>query len=344
MNKIFRRNGKKIYIKSPQYEDVEFVRELWSDYDSMKEFGGTFYLNDEKWRLFYKNMVYPTDKRNYYTLVYNYDDKPIGEASFHGYDSATQMAELNIKIKKQFRTKEIVEEAIKLIIEFYFYEFCGSVLIEKTPEGYYYDSLISLGFQVIDKGREFYTLKLTEGEFGSRKKSCCKKIAVLLFDEFDLLSLGNMVGPFEGEENVDIEYISMEKDKVQSKNVITVNTKLYDGDFYDLMLIPNSLKILNYLNTEGYLENIKKLYEKSALILTCDMSNLIMYEIFKDTELRIPLEENLYHIIKDRYKHIKLVNEEIIEYEKMIMLRTFKDNSGVVIKVKNRILQNNSKK
>lgn len=54
MDKIFKKNGKDIYIKSPQYEEITFVRKLWSDPDSMEEFGGIFYINDDKWKLFYK--------------------------------------------------------------------------------------------------------------------------------------------------------------------------------------------------------------------------------------------------------------------------------------------------
>lgn len=52
-------------------------------------------------------MVLPTDGRNYYSLVYNYDNQPIGEASFHGYDASTQMAKLNVKIKKNIGQRKL---------------------------------------------------------------------------------------------------------------------------------------------------------------------------------------------------------------------------------------------
>lgn len=344
MEKVFRRNGKKIYIKSPQYEEVMFVRSLWSDTDSMQEFGGTFHLTDDKWKLFYKKMVSPTDGRNCYTLVYNYDNQPIGEASFHAYDPSTQMAKLNIKIKKEYRSPEVVEEAIKLILEVYFYEFGGTVMIEKCQEGYYQDSMLNLGFQVIDKAREIHTLKITEQEFGRIKRSCCMKVGVLLFDEFDILSLGNMVGYFENEDGLDIEYLSIDKDFVQSRGVINVNTKIYKGECYDLLLIPSSLKILNYLCSKEELNSILKLYNNCNLVVTCSISNILSVEIFKDKSIKVPMENKLYAMIKDPYCNIILVEDNMVQLEKLIMINSFKTNSEVMLKIKNQILQCVNKK
>ena len=35
-------NGKDVYIKQPEFEELEFVSKLWGDEETMKDIGGTF--------------------------------------------------------------------------------------------------------------------------------------------------------------------------------------------------------------------------------------------------------------------------------------------------------------
>ena len=85
---LYMREGKRIYIKQPILEELEFVASLWSDEETMKDIGGIFSFPRSKWEGFYKKMVYPSDGKNFYCLVYLNDGSPIGEVSFHGYDSS----------------------------------------------------------------------------------------------------------------------------------------------------------------------------------------------------------------------------------------------------------------
>ena len=66
---LYRRNGKKVYIKQPEYNELKFVQELWGDKDTMKDIGGVFNFSENKWEMFYKKMVAPTDGKNFYCLT-----------------------------------------------------------------------------------------------------------------------------------------------------------------------------------------------------------------------------------------------------------------------------------
>ena len=134
---LYRRNGKLIYIKMPEFNELAFVRELWGKKENMGEFGDVYSFPKEKWEMFYRKMVSPTDGKNFYCLIYDLNDKPIGEVSFHGYNSATKVARINIKIHYEHRKKGYGEEALRLLLEYYFYEFGGQSIIDsvKSDEG-----------------------------------------------------------------------------------------------------------------------------------------------------------------------------------------------------------------
>ncbi len=75
-------------------------------------------------------MVSPTDGRNLYCLVFDYNDNPVGEASFHGYDSITKTARLNVRIENSHRGKGYGSESVHLILECFFNEFGGLYMLD----------------------------------------------------------------------------------------------------------------------------------------------------------------------------------------------------------------------
>ena len=50
---LYMREGKRIYIKQPILEELEFVASLWSDEETMKDIGGVFSFPRSKWEGFY---------------------------------------------------------------------------------------------------------------------------------------------------------------------------------------------------------------------------------------------------------------------------------------------------
>ncbi|WP_297517414.1 GNAT family N-acetyltransferase [uncultured Clostridium sp.] len=133
-NEGYKRSGSLLYIKKPEFEELEYTRTLWGDYNTMRDIGGVYDFTERHKTTFYKKMVSPTDGKNFYCLVYRNDGTPIGEVSFHGYDSANKIARLNIKIQNQYRGNGYGSEAIKLILEYYFYEFGGEVIVDTVSK------------------------------------------------------------------------------------------------------------------------------------------------------------------------------------------------------------------
>ncbi|MCB5239897.1 GNAT family N-acetyltransferase [Niallia circulans] len=101
--------GKNIYIKQPEWKELAFV----------------------EW---YRRMVQPTDKRNLYYLIYTYEDIPVGEVSFQRFDKEKGLAELNVKIAYKYRKKGYAKEAISLLLNYYFYEFNGEVMVDRVAK------------------------------------------------------------------------------------------------------------------------------------------------------------------------------------------------------------------
>ena len=179
---LYRRNGKLIYIKMPEFNELAFVRELWGKKENMGEFGDVYSFPKEKWEMFYRKMVSPTDGKNFYCLIYDLNDKPIGEVSFHGYNSATKVARINIKIHYEHRKKGYGEEALRLLLEYYFYEFGGQSIIDSVKSDEGKSLLKKIGFEELNSVRNQRTYKLTKEKFLSRKINSKVTVAILAYN------------------------------------------------------------------------------------------------------------------------------------------------------------------
>ncbi|MDZ4957396.1 GNAT family N-acetyltransferase, partial [Clostridium perfringens] len=121
--------------------------ELWGDKENMIEVGGTYSFPRTKCEMFYKKMVQPTDGKNFYCLIYTIEDKKIGEVSFHGYNSATKVARVNVKIHHRYRGNGYGEEALRLLLEYYFLEFGGEAIIDTVKTNEAKKLLKKIGFE-----------------------------------------------------------------------------------------------------------------------------------------------------------------------------------------------------
>lgn len=77
-------------------------------------------------------MVQAAEGTNFHCLIYTYEDIPIGEVSFHRFDQEKCLAELNIKIAYKYRRKCYAKEAIRLLLDYFFYDFGGEVRVDKV--------------------------------------------------------------------------------------------------------------------------------------------------------------------------------------------------------------------
>ena len=272
---LYRRNGKLIYIKMPEFNELAFVKDLWGDKKNMGDFGEVYSFPREKWEGFYKKMVAPTDGKNFYCLIYDLKNNPIGEVSFHGYNSATKVARINIKVHYEHRKNGYGEEALRLFLEYYFFEFGGEAIIDsvKTDEG---KSLLKkVGFEEINNFRNQGTYKLTKNKFISCKNNNKIKVAVLSYDNIDLVeytlpfNIFNKVNKIIKENYYKIYSLS-NVSKVKSQyGIIDINNNIYDVDICpDILIIPGGDGISKGIYNKELIEYIKNVYYNCEYIVT----------------------------------------------------------------------------
>lgn len=245
-NGLYRRNGKKVYIKQPELNELGFTSKLWADQETMAEIGGAYNFSREKWEPFYKKMVEPTDGKNFYCLIYTVRDKAIGEVSFHGYDSSTKAARINIKVHHRYRNKGYGEEALKLLLEFYFYEFGGVAIIDTVKTQGAKKILEKLGFAAIGNFKNEITYKITKDTFSIGHIEQKKNIAVIGYEGMDIMEYVTPFKVFEltneiiGEEVFTVYGVSGQEKITTNSNIKIYNDVLFDNEEIkpDIIIIP----------------------------------------------------------------------------------------------------------
>jgi len=121
-------HGQKVYLRLPRVDELSFIRTLWGDPDTMAPVGGPADFPETKAREWFARMVQPGDPSNCYCLVYNQEDAPVGEVSFHGWDSDKQSANLNIKILSACRGQGYAKDALRAFLKFFFVGVAGRMM------------------------------------------------------------------------------------------------------------------------------------------------------------------------------------------------------------------------
>ena len=111
------------------------------------------------------------DGCNVYCLVYNENQRPVGEISFHCYDENEKSASFNIKIQARYRGRGYAKAAMDLMLDYYFNEFGGEVMIDEVINERGIRVLMSYGFEKVDKTEVGILLRLTKDKFNQIKKS-----------------------------------------------------------------------------------------------------------------------------------------------------------------------------
>jgi len=161
----YRIDGNLIYIKQPDFDELDYVSELWSDEKTMKDVGGVIFFPKEKREAWYRKMVDPSDGKNFYCLIYTLDDVPVGEVSFHRFDSEKRKADLNIKIQSKYRNKGYAKEAMQLLLTYYFHGFGGEVIYDNVINENGQKALQSFGFDISSKSDIEILFKMTKERF-----------------------------------------------------------------------------------------------------------------------------------------------------------------------------------
>jgi RimJ/RimL family protein N-acetyltransferase len=154
-------------LKIPTREDLEFIRWLWSDPETMDPVGGPIHLSEKDLDGWFRGMVSPGSSTDKYQLILDPDQNPIGEISFHRLDPETMTAELNIKIAGEHRRRGYAKAALIRFLDDFFNEFGGRVLIDKVGLNNLtgLKVLMDFGFQHKSREEDYHLLEITRDEF-----------------------------------------------------------------------------------------------------------------------------------------------------------------------------------
>ncbi|MGL5634405.1 MAG: GNAT family N-acetyltransferase [Sarcina sp.] len=320
-NEEYKRTGNLVYIKKPNFEELEYTKKLWSDYDTMKEIGGVYDFTENHKRSFYKKMINPTDGKNFYCLVYKNDGTKVGEVSFHGYDSATKIARLNVKIEYRHRGKGYGTEAIKLLLEFYFYEFLGEVIMETPKNKIGENTLKKLGFKEATQN----TYRLKKSEFLQEKTISALEIGVIAFNGFSLSRLGIITEYFNeckkkkiADINIDLigghdTILSNTGVKIQTDAIISTRKK------YDLLVLLDGINIIK--EGESIRRTLKSLINYANVVAVMDSSISVLIELDYLKGMNIILNEEQKNYYRQDLWRYNILNEDYIDNGKFILMK-----------------------
>ncbi len=285
MNKnlnLYRRNGQLVYIKSPEFNELSFVKDLWADKRNMDDLGEGYFFPKDKWDMFYKKMINPTDGKNFYCLVYDLNENPIGEVSFHGYNSATKVARINIKIHYDNRRNGYGEEALRLLLEYYFFEFGGEAIIDSTTTSAGKALLKKIGFEELNNFRNQGTYKLTKKRFLNCKIKNKKTIAILKYENISLTEYSiifyifNKVNEILNEKYFELYTVSDESD--------FINEEFYP----DIVFIPGGEGVKEAINKKRLFKYIEKVYSQCNYIATFSNGLYFLNGLYNIKGISIP--------------------------------------------------------
>jgi RimJ/RimL family protein N-acetyltransferase len=159
----------RIQLKLPVKEDLEYIRWLWSDPDTMEAVGEPVLLTDEEADWWYAYMVDPGRPTECYRLILNEEGYPIGEVSFHRYDLKTRAAMFNLKIVNSERSKGYGREAMLLFLDYFFNGLGGCKMLDELALNNLRGQQVLLRFGFVhDPGqRDNFSVSITRKQFNS---------------------------------------------------------------------------------------------------------------------------------------------------------------------------------
>lgn len=166
-NKILK--GDKVYIRQPYFSEIRYIQLLWGDKATMEAVGGPIELTDEKAEQWFKRMIDQRKETDQYFLIFNNTDDFIGEVSFHRFDRVTKIADFNIKILSEFRGNGYSQEAINLILDYYFRVFGGEIMFDDVAKDNIIgqQALLKFGFEHVPDREDVFLVKMTKEKFKS---------------------------------------------------------------------------------------------------------------------------------------------------------------------------------
>lgn len=162
-----------IYLKQPTLDDLEFIRWLWADPETMAPVGGPIILEDFEALEWYTRMISPGSMGDHYRLIFDQENTPVGEVSFHRLDPETMTADLNIKIGAKYQGNGYAKEALRQFLAYFFNDFGARLIQDRVakinPIGKKY--LLDFGFIEAGSYADADLLQLSRNRFNDRYRS-----------------------------------------------------------------------------------------------------------------------------------------------------------------------------
>jgi RimJ/RimL family protein N-acetyltransferase len=161
--------GQRIQLRPPQWDDMHFIRWLWSDAETMEPVGGPVHLTDDQARRWFARMVDPGNPTDCYRLIFDPKNQPVGEISFHRLDVDSMTAELNVKVASPERGKGYATEALRLFLDYFFNRFGGRVMIDDVALDNHagQQALLQFGFEHDPGIKEAFRLRMTREQYNN---------------------------------------------------------------------------------------------------------------------------------------------------------------------------------
>ena len=158
-----------IELRKPTENDMAFIRWLWSDFETMKPVGGPFHMTDEQARDWFSEIIDPGNPSDYYPLIFNKLNEPVGEISFHHLNSISMTAVFNIKIASKKRGKGYAKNAMLLFLDIFFNQLNGSMMIDEVALDNQIRQimLLDFGFEHDTRTFDVFRVTLTRERFNS---------------------------------------------------------------------------------------------------------------------------------------------------------------------------------
>lgn len=344
---LYRRNGKEVYIKQPEYRELLFVSKLWSDEETMKDIGGVFNFPESKWDMFYRKMVKPSDGKNLYFLVYTIRDKAIGEVSFHGFDSATRIARFNVKIHHRYRNKGYGEEAVRLLLEYYFLEFGGEMIMDNISTEAGIKVATKLGFKALRKYKDETPVRISRNEFLEHKQASKKNIAVLLYNGMSLtdytltLDILNKANVIDENNILNLYGVSFEE-QIITEEGITINTEknIEDAEKPNTLILPSGINIDALTKNNEFIKYILSNFNNCDYILAHDSAIKLLVRCRSLDGIYIPYKQAKDNEIDEEFRN-KLQDVDFIDNGKIMLSSNRIGQIDMLLRLVNKLRGNN---
>jgi RimJ/RimL family protein N-acetyltransferase len=131
--------AKTVQLRPPTWAAMTFIRQLWSDPNTMAPVGGPIRLTDEQAKQWFKRMVQPGCLTDHYGLIFiecdratlrHQDPCPVGEISHYNLDLNTMTANFNLKIVSSERDNGYAPNAMHLFFDDFFNQRGGQILVD----------------------------------------------------------------------------------------------------------------------------------------------------------------------------------------------------------------------